>query len=271
VAIREWQKNHVVAQTFLAENSTFHIIWQSALGLNIRFYKPLAEALVAKGLSVTLIEQRGHGLSPIRSKRSTLFGIDELLDDVEAIYNELLQDYSSQQFVLAGHSLGGHLAILFAATRVNLPVLTVACALPFYKWFSVNIGIKVLFLISMIKTILPLIGYYPGHILGFGGKENMKLMRQWAAWAATGRYGEKYDQACLNWQGNLKGIDIEGDLMAPSSAAVKIRQLIPKANIERTSFTMVELRKGKEHSHWCRDGNVERFAGQFKNVVSAFE
>lgn len=271
MVLKEWQVDHVVAHTYLANEAHFHVIWQSALGMNIRFYRPLAEALVHQGISVTLLEQRGHGHSPIRSSKNQQFGIEDLLDDVGVLYSVLKKTYPHHQFVLAGHSLGGHLSILFAANRINLPVLTVACALPFYQWFSFTVSLKIFFLVGMIKLLTPLLGYYPGNKLGFGGRENATLMGEWAGWALNGHYGESYRDACQLWQGNLKAIDIVDDAMAPGSAAVKIRQLLPAATIERTSFAMVERNIGNEHSHWCRGKNLPAFAELFKRTINSFE
>jgi predicted alpha/beta hydrolase len=240
-------------------------LWQSALGLNIRFYRPLAKALCQHGISVTLIEQRGHGDSPVVSSRGVIFGVDDLVQDVTDIHAYLQTTYPDHKFVLAGHSLGGHLSIL-AATRLNLPVITVACALPYFRWFTGAMSAKILFLCGVIKLLVPMIGYYPGKKVGFGGHENAGLMKDWSHWAMQGNYGKLQTQ-CASWKGLIHGIDIIGDDMAPASAAAKTKDLLPQCQIHRHSFKLATPAKAKAHSHWCRDNNTEPFAKMFADIV----
>jgi predicted alpha/beta hydrolase len=139
-------------------------------------------------------------------------------------------------------------------------VLTVACALPYYAWFNSRLRLKIFFLLALIKILTPLFGYYPGKLVGFGGRESRSLMRTWSYWARFGNYTDKLAVRCRQWKGKIIGIDILGDIMAPLDASANIKNLLPNAKIKRISFDLIERTKGKEHSQWCRGKNTNLMA-----------
>lgn len=248
------------AYSFVSEQGKTHLIWLSALGMSSRFYEPLAIALNELGIDVTLLEQRGYGAHAKRASRHYQYSVPDLLADVDECLSLVKSAHPSQRIIIGGHSLGGHLAIQAASTHHDIDVLTVACALPYYAWFNGRLRLKIIFLLTLIKILTPLLGYYPGTLVGFGGRESRSLMRAWSYWARFGKYTEELAARCLQWQGNIIGIDILGDVMAPVDASANIKNLVPNAKIKRISFDLIERTKGKEHSQWCRGKNTNMMA-----------
>ncbi len=65
--------------------------------------------------TVVAIDLLGHGQSPVPEDPAE-YTRDRALDDIDDVLSELLADVQTPA-VLVGHSLGGYLALAFAATR----------------------------------------------------------------------------------------------------------------------------------------------------------
>lgn len=252
---------------YLANDGNTHLIWLSALGMSSRFYEPLAKTLAELGIHVSLLEQRGHGEGVRLASKNNQYGVADLIDDIDEVIALINSQFPQHKIVLGGHSLGGHLAIHAASKHPGIDVFTVACALPYQAWFEGALKWKIRLVRAAIATLTPVLGYYPGNLIGFGGRESRALMTTWSQWAKTGQYAEEYGRACAAWTGNLMGIDIEGDEMAPKQASANIEQLLPMASIKRTTFVMPERTPGKEHAQWCRGRNTLPMARLIKNCL----
>jgi alpha-beta hydrolase superfamily lysophospholipase len=109
-------------------------------------WEPLAAEAVSRGIAVLAIDLRGHGGSrPAQSEAPPVGAVPTsgerpsaesfrpgddfkaMLKDVEAAYDYLYRKHSvpRHQVVLAGASLGGSLALLFAADRQAVPGVAV--------------------------------------------------------------------------------------------------------------------------------------------------
>lgn len=87
-------------------------------------YHPLASSLVAAGLSVSAIDQQGHGHSP--EGRGRVRSYVSLLEDMAAFlaWNQAL--YPAVPTVLLGHSMGGNLVINYALRAYPQPSRAIA-------------------------------------------------------------------------------------------------------------------------------------------------
>jgi pimeloyl-ACP methyl ester carboxylesterase len=70
---------------------------------------------LADGYTVVAIDLLGHGASPVPEDPAE-YTRDRALDDIDDVLGELLSDVDTPA-VLVGHSLGGYLALAYAATR----------------------------------------------------------------------------------------------------------------------------------------------------------
>src|SRR6185436_10735679 len=76
----------------------------------------MAEAWAALGYRVATVELRGGKQSSVRDVRANNFGYNEILNvDLTSIVPRLRAEAAGQPLFLAGHSLGGQLALLYAS------------------------------------------------------------------------------------------------------------------------------------------------------------
>ena len=111
------------------------IIWP-AFGAKARFYRQLARALAERGLASAVVEWRGHGDSTPLVDRESSFGYDELARvDAPAVTAAVRAARPHSPVVLLGHSLGGHVCTLYAATHAGEVdgLVLVGSASPYFR------------------------------------------------------------------------------------------------------------------------------------------
>jgi predicted alpha/beta hydrolase len=242
---------------FPAEASRWTLFFLPALGIQCRRYNAIAEALSAAGCSVCLMEQRGHGRSPLRASRSVTWGYDHYLQyDMPAALQWIADQPESigRPLIMGGHSLGGHLSSIFAGQHPQRlqGVLHVACGSPYYADFGPANSRLIRLLCRLIPLFQFLPGYFPGERLGFAGRESLPLMRDWRYWAQTGRldYGphQGLHAAVANFRGALLAIGMEGDEL--SSRSAEQRAIAPFTAARQTEVRLAGDKPGKGPGHF---------------------
>jgi len=162
-----------------------------ALGVPAGAYRRLAEALSAEGLSTGVAEWRGGGASPVRASRRSDWGYldlfqHEVLGGIAALRTRL----PGCAVVVVGHSLGGHLGLMARAqaTAGLAGVLTIASGTPTLRFFAPRLRLQLRWVLAAHGLTGPLLGYFPGHRIGFGGRQPRRLMDEWALLARLGRF-----------------------------------------------------------------------------------
>lgn len=242
---------------FPAEESLWTLLFLPALGIQCRMYNAMAKALSAAGCSVCLMEQRGHGRSPLRASRSVNWGFDHYLQyDMPAALQWMAgqPENVDRPLIMGGHSLGGHLSSIFAGQHPERlqGVLHVACGSPYYRDFGPATSRLIRFLFRLISVFQLFPGYFPGNRLGFAGRESLQLMRDWRDWAQTGRldYGshQGLHAAIANFMGALLAISMEGDEL--SSPQAEQRAIAPFTSASGTEVRLGADEPGKKLSHF---------------------
>lgn len=171
------------------QGPTILLYWLPAMGMPARQYLPLAEALAACGVTVLLHEWRGIGSSDRRAGRDVDWGYRELLEsDLPAGVATARACFAHTSLCLGGHSLGGQLAVLYAALHSAAcdRLLLIASGAPYWRAFQQG------WLLRHAYGLAPLlarwVGYLPGRRLGFGGNEARGVIRDWARSGRTGAY-----------------------------------------------------------------------------------
>jgi predicted alpha/beta hydrolase len=165
------------------------VLWLPALGVAARHYLPLADALASRGIAVALHEWRGSGSSDRRAGRASNWGYRELLTrDIPASVAATRGALPEARIWLAGHSLGGQLASLFAALHPqdHPGLVLLASGAPYWRRFPRPWLIAAF--IAAVPSIAAICGYFPGRRLGFGGNEARGVMADWARSGRSGRY-----------------------------------------------------------------------------------
>ena len=232
-----------------------------ALGVTASYYAPLAEALAGLGLEIGVLELRGQGDSPLRASWRVDFGFRELLEeDVPAAVRQLREAAPDVPLLLLGHSLGGHLAAMTAgresAGEID-GVMLVACSSPWLPGYDRRTRRQLRLLRALVYLSISTLGYYPGHRLGFGGREARTLMRDWLVLMRNNRYraaglAEDLDAAVGRYTGPVLAVRMAEDSYAPEAAMEAVLGKFQSALLTREVIDSATLGTRADHFRWIR-------------------
>lgn len=233
------------------------IVFLPALGVPLSYYAPLFDVWAADGRQVVGVEHRGQPMSPIAGIRRGRFGYSDMIRrDLPAIF-ALPEVRDAGEVVLIGHSMGGALALLSAAAGTVAPraVVTIATGT---SWCSAEFGarrrVRRYAGIRVVRAITRTLGYWPGHLFGFGGRQPSTVMRDWAYEASHGRFRLHRDPfdyeaalARLSTPRLMLGIDGD-DLINPRAVALLARRAANAARLQVRVADGVRV----DHFSWAR-------------------
>jgi predicted alpha/beta hydrolase len=212
------------------------LLFMSALGTPAKVYRHLGKEMVKHGIQVCTPDWRGIDSSSIRAGRSRDFGYRHLLElDIPALIAVIQQRLPQAPIWLGGHSLGGQMALASAAgnpAAVSGVVLIASGSvhLPCYQG-KLRWGVRILATLSSLTG--PVLGYFPGARMGFGGREAAGLMRDWSHVARTGEYRPAGSQ--LDYERLLQTLDMPvlaitfvADKWAPAAATHALLRKVSK-------------------------------------------
>lgn len=212
------------------------VLFLPGLGVPISYYRPFLQLWADAGYHVHGLELRGMPHSSIDNVRTTDFGYRHALEfDIPAA----LEVLPGTLAVLAGHSLGGQLALLFAASNAgpSARVVAIAAGSSFHGTVATRRGRRIRRRqAAAVPMIVRALGYFPGHRLGFGGRQPRSMMRDWALEAQTGRYdltGSAVDhEAALGLLPNrVLMLTLEGDRLITEAAAEHLASRLTSAEL----------------------------------------
>jgi predicted alpha/beta hydrolase len=216
----------------------------SALGTPAKVYRHLGKEMAQHGVQLCTPDWRGIDSSSIRAGRTSDFGYRHLVEfDIPALIAAVRQRVPRAPIWLGGHSLGGQMALLAAAGNpVHIAgVVLIASGsvhLPCYRG-KLRCGVRLLTTLSSI--IGPVLGYFPGARVGFGGREAAGLMHDWSHVARTGEYRLVGSQ--LDYEHKLSELDM------PVLAITFAADSWAPAQATQALLTKVAFRK-PVHLHW---------------------
>ncbi|MCF8168636.1 MAG: alpha/beta fold hydrolase [Rhodoferax sp.] len=167
------------------------LIFQSALGTPAKVYRHFGAEMVKHGIQVCAPDWRGIESSSVRAGRSSDFGYRQLVElDLPALIAAVRQRFPHSLIWLGGHSLGGQLSLLGAAANPEAicGVVLIASGTVHLPCYQGKLRLGVRFLTTLSDIICPVLGYFPGSRIGFGGREAAGVMRDWSHVARTGEY-----------------------------------------------------------------------------------
>ena len=203
------------------------LIFYSAMGTPSKVYRAFASTMADHGITVCTPDWRGIGSSSLRASRKTDFGYRQLIEeDAPVLIDALNTRFPGAKLWLGGHSLGGQLGALIAAINPDrihglLPIASGSVYLPCFPKKSQR---QIRFIGALIKTVVPLIGYFPGKQFGFAGREARGVMLDWYRVAGSGRYEPSntkvdYEQALSRLNLPVLGQNFASDTFATAAAA----------------------------------------------------
>jgi predicted alpha/beta hydrolase len=235
------------------------LLFLPALGVRAELYREFAGQLAQAGVCCWLLEQRGHGDSPLRASSTHRWRFDDLIDqDIAAAVRALRERIGDVPLVLGGHSLGGHLATVFAGRQPRAidALLHVACGFPYHADYAARQAKMVLRLCRLIPLFNAFPGYYPGHRIGFGGRESLGMMSNWCEWARSGsfNFGPHHDVAeqIGRFSGAVLSIDLDGDSLVTRASLDRGLSALTAATITRVTLGAAEQGDYRGHATWAK-------------------
>jgi len=234
------------------------VLFIPALGVPISYYELFLGELADAGNTVHGLELRGMPNSSITNVRRTDFGYHDLLTlDIPAAIAAM----PAQPVAVVGHSLGGQLALLYAASNPGFaaPLVAIASGSSFHR----SVGSRRGRLIrrrqaAAVPLIAHALGYFPGHVLGFGGKQPVSMMHDWGFEAQNGRYGLRggdvdLEAGLARLTNRVLMVTVEGDKYINPAAADVLGERLTSASVTRVHLD--RSHNGGElfdHFRWAR-------------------
>lgn len=252
------------------------LLFFPAMGTRARNYKLLAQELRARGYPTALCDLRGHGTSSARASRQCNYGYRHMLMDWEAAVSQIKQRAPQRALYLTGHSLGGQLSLLYAATHVEevTGVILIGSCSVYWRGFGAR-SLPFRFMLPMVGPLVRLLGHFPGDTVGFARREGAGVMRDWARQGITGKYllhGDPTDYEKALAELNLPTLVLEAarDHLAPPDAVTHLIAKLKQASIQRTVFEPIGARRGFEHFDWFKNPLpvVEHITGWLQNTAT---
>ena len=237
------------------------LVWLPALGVPARKYDRLGAALAARGIALGVHEWRGTGAHPARPSRRHDWGYRELLvEDIPATRSALSAAHPGLPLLYGGHSIGAQFAVLAAALHGGAEgLVAVGSGVPHWRLFPGPLR----WLVGVFGHALPpltrAVGSYPGHRLGFAGREAGQLMRDWAQTVRRGHYDglpglpDQLGERIAALQVPFLGVRLAEDRLVP---AASLQALISATGSRSASERLLDkghLGVAADHFAWMRE------------------
>jgi len=233
-----------------------------AMAVPAAYYLQLAHALNNEGIDCVLADWRGHGSSKQRASRKHNYDYHTLVNtDIHAVINWTRQRYPQLPLITLGHSLGGQLSLLYAATHPrNIDgVILIASGSVYFRAYPFPHDIKVFFGTQFFSLVSKIVGHFPGKKLGFGGHEARGVISDWAYQGLRGKYrlGKSVDNVEIQLEKlslPVLGVSIESDTMAPPGALAHLTGKLANATVTRRHLTRnPHYPDAADHFRWARE------------------
>ncbi len=214
---------------------------------------------------------RGLGLSSVRPSNKVDFGYLEMVEDLKTITKVIKETFPNQKIYGLGHSLGGQIEALAQAKYPNLfdGLILIAANSVYYKCWTGKqryINLMGYYIFSLMSQVL---GYFPGHKVGFGGKAAKTQIIDWSHVGKKGWYklvGDNldYETALNTLKMPVLAVYVEGDWLSPKAAMAHLYQ---KFNVAApiTNFTLTRATTGVKLNHFNWVKNSENIVKVIKD------
>jgi predicted alpha/beta hydrolase len=226
------------------------IVLLPALGTGAGYYRPVAEALAARGFNVLSPELPGTGDSRPRASRSVDFGYRDLVERyLPGVLAAARQRGGAGPVVVAGHSLGAQVAALALLHGHAAPdaLITIAGGFIHYRNWDGRHAVAVWGVAALVSASTWLFGYLPGRGPGFGTPAPRTLMREWSRTIRRGRWPPVAGEGREALNAPVLSICYAGDVLAPRRSAAALAA--------RLAGELVSLPvdwPGSPHAAWAR-------------------
>ncbi|GHF20620.1 alpha/beta hydrolase family protein [Streptomyces morookaense] len=253
----------VVAQVTVpaGEPRAVVVLWP-AFAVKASYYAPFCAELAALGIAVVAADLRGQGESGPRPGRGARYGYQELATrDWPAVVSAARERFGVEvPLYVLGHSIGGQVTALYAAREPKgvAGLVFVAAGSVHFRGFPGAGALRVLLSTQLAAAVATLWGYFPGHRLGFGGRQPGRLIRDWARIGRTGRFRPSgadipYEERMAQVQLPVLAVSVAGDALAPAGAVERLCAKLASCSVERWHFAPEDGAR-VDHVRWARAG-----------------
>lgn len=232
-----------------AADMGINLILLPAIGVPIAKYQRFIQQLNSVGLNVITADYPCCGENLPHVDKTVDYNYSQLIHD---FIGKLVELSGSKTTVLLGHSLGAHLATLYA-TQHQIAVIGIATGNIYYKnWHGVGRA-KILAVALLFRILSRTYGYFPGYKVGFGYKETKGVMDNWCHTALTGNY-DFFAKNLSKAQVNSYFIQIQGDEFAPMASTIGLANYFEQKIVEQ--IQLAPNFKGNKHSIWLKEPSL---------------
>ncbi|KRE37766.1 hypothetical protein ASG73_08990 [Janibacter sp. Soil728] len=235
-----------------AEGSTPFVLVLPAMGVPAGYYGPFVDELARHGVTAGVADYPGQGAARPLAGRGQDLGYTELAHEwLPAVVESVRREHPGPVVAL-GHSLGGHVLATHLSGDQPAVDAVVLIGSGSTHWRTQQ-GLKTLAQTQFIGTVSRVLGYWPGARLGFGGTQPMTLMREWAAFARTGRLAPRRQDVTTGLRDRrlpMLVVDLDNDSLAPPAAVDALVALFVGADVERFTFAKAAGDPGKPVNHY---------------------
>lgn len=217
------------------------VVMVPGLGVPAEYYLYFARELAKRGFDVAIGELRGNGDSTPKPDATSSYGYHELVSvDFPAIFEVVRTRFPYSTPYLLGHSLGGQLAVMYAARiRGRLGgLILIASGTPYYRGYRGLVRPGMLVGTAAVSLTANLAGVWPGDRLGPAGfgRQSKVLVSDWARLARTGRFVPvgadiDYEERIARLKLPVLSITMSDDDLTPPSSARHLLEKLPHADI----------------------------------------
>lgn len=243
------------------------VILLPALGVAAGYYGPFVDALAAEGVAALVADFPGQGASrPVASRRND-FGYAVVSDDVVAATVAVAQKrYAGRPLAFVCHSFGGQVAVVHLATH-DSPVgalVLIGSGSPYWRGYPNRL--RLLAQTQLLGAVAAVRGHWPGHRLGFGGRQPRHLMREWARFARRGdlvveRPGGRSEPDFSGVDLPVLAVTLDNDTLAPRGSVDNLVDKLTSARVEHRFVTRPEGEDGPAFDHFVWARHPGSFAG----------
>ncbi|MDF1703165.1 MAG: alpha/beta hydrolase [Aeromicrobium sp.] len=165
------------------------VLINPAMAVGSRYYEPLVASFERRGWAARALARRGFEDDLPTASRHDDWSYADEIDDLARAITTARAEAPGRPVVVLGHSLGGQITAglstgVDAAERGPDAVIGIGASTPWFRRYPRG-GLPVLAAGAMAWPLTFAFGYLPRPAFGAPGART--LMREWGAWAVTGR------------------------------------------------------------------------------------
>ena len=233
-----------------------------AMAIKAKFYLPLLKAFHAAGLTAAVADLRAQGDSTPKLGEGADFGYRELLEvDLPAVTATLRARFPQAPLHLFGHSVGGQLALLYAAAEPEgvVSVTTIGTGSVYWRSFPAQRRLSILATTQWVGLVCRVRGNWPGG--GGIGPMTGGVMADWVRHARTGRYRPRgtardYDRLLAGLALPVLAVSLDNDPLGPESTVRFLCERMPAAKLARWHVDGSSGLKHLGHASWVKDSDL---------------